>query len=509
MRPPVNSLLRTCNVFDTSLLPRQRRFINQLLDSLLPLDRGGADQFGEIGSLAVRNAGFGKTRSTILLFILLAKLLEIPLRVLLVVPTILFDTWVNEIALVAPQCSVTVYDAGVCLKNGVRAHERWKRMQQAAETANFFIVGMYPLRTELRKHQSGHMKQPSILWGDVVTKWMMCAIDEVHILRNASAKLFQAAKQMRGAMLHDEAKLVALTATPFVNRVSDVLNALSLVAGIDESLNGDAATAWLRTKYLNRENETIDVDVSVSLRVVSAQLLPVENQLYKEAQRRYVREYESDVTTKGRHARIHGELMRLRAMLECFDLPDGVCGSKLACVVAEARAAPTADRIVIFHIYKHTSKCIEKELCGFRAVFVLNGDVPVTKRGELLKKWACTPGGVLLAQLFVTGCGLNLQCASHVFFSLRWYNHAIEIQAIARVLRFGQTKPVQILFFVHEGVYIEGAWLDTLHANKREAEIHLFGDSSNLFLENSTDPEHIAGLGDTALQLLHEEFMET
>lgn len=466
------------------------------------------DFYGHDGALAVRTAGFGKTRSTIALFILLARMLDVPLRVLLVMPTILFDTWVTEIKMVAPTCSVTVYDATVCLRNGKRAVQQYTAMQRAAENSNFFIVGMCSLRTELRKHESGTTVRPSVLWGNCITPWTLCAIDEVHILRNASAKLFQAAKQMRGRVINDSAKLVALTATPFINRASDVYNALSLVAGVDESLHGEAAASWLQTKYLNRDSDVIDVGVLVTFRVVSAQMLPAEMLLYREAQQRYVEQYESDVTKRGRHARLHGELMRLRAMLECFELPDNECGSKLQQIMEEVHVAPSVDRIVIFHIYKHTSRCLYERLSDTRPVFVLNGDIPESKRCETLRKWARTPGGILLAQLFITGCGLNLQCAAHVFFALRWYNSAMEMQAIARVLRYGQIQPVQVVFFIHENVYIEGEWLQTLHAAKREAEQQLLGNVTDMFSDNSSDPENVAALNENSLQLLHSKFCE-
>jgi len=51
---------------------------------------------------------------------------------------------------------------------------------------------------------------------------------------------------------------------------------------------------------------------------------------------------------------------------------------------------------------------------------------------------------VLLASLKACGVGLNLTCASVIVLVDLWWNPAVENQAIDRVHRFGQTKPVRV-----------------------------------------------------------------
>ncbi|KAG0019575.1 DNA helicase rad5 [Podila clonocystis] len=61
------------------------------------------------------------------------------------------------------------------------------------------------------------------------------------------------------------------------------------------------------------------------------------------------------------------------------------------------------------------------------------------------------PATVILISLRAGGVGLNLTAASRVYMLDPWWNYAIESQAIDRVHRIGQTKPVLVKRFIIEG----------------------------------------------------------
>src|SRR5437660_5046429 len=51
--------------------------------------------------------------------------------------------------------------------------------------------------------------------------------------------------------------------------------------------------------------------------------------------------------------------------------------------------------------------------------------------------------------------GLNLQCANYVFLFDRWWNPAVEDQAINRAHRIGQQNPVFVTRFISENTIEE------------------------------------------------------
>ncbi|KAF9439014.1 DNA helicase rad5 [Entomortierella beljakovae] len=61
------------------------------------------------------------------------------------------------------------------------------------------------------------------------------------------------------------------------------------------------------------------------------------------------------------------------------------------------------------------------------------------------------PATVILISLRAGGVGLNLTAASRVYMMDPWWNYAIESQAIDRVHRIGQTKPVVVKRFIIQG----------------------------------------------------------
>ena len=62
---------------------------------------------------------------------------------------------------------------------------------------------------------------------------------------------------------------------------------------------------------------------------------------------------------------------------------------------------------------------------------------------------------VLLASLKAGNVGLNLACASRVFLVAPWFNPFVEEQAIARVDRLGQNRPVIVYKLVVSGTIEE------------------------------------------------------
>ena len=54
----------------------------------------------------------------------------------------------------------------------------------------------------------------------------------------------------------------------------------------------------------------------------------------------------------------------------------------------------------------------------------------------------------MLVSLRAAGCGLNLTRANHAFMMDPWWNASVEEQAMDRIHRLGQERPVRIVRYV-------------------------------------------------------------
>merc|ERR1719478_1359446 len=80
----------------------------------------------------------------------------------------------------------------------------------------------------------------------------------------------------------------------------------------------------------------------------------------------------------------------------------------------------------------------------------------LVERRNVLKEFKTNPNvKVILLSLKAGGEGLNLQEASHVFLLEPWWNPAVELQAVHRAYRIGQTKPVYATRFITENTIEE------------------------------------------------------
>ena len=68
-----------------------------------------------------------------------------------------------------------------------------------------------------------------------------------------------------------------------------------------------------------------------------------------------------------------------------------------------------------------------------------HGKVPPRKRQPILERFKSDPSRHVILMSYGTGSvGLNLQFANYVFLFDRWWNPAVEDQAINRAHRLGQ-----------------------------------------------------------------------
>jgi DNA repair protein RAD16 len=142
-----------------------------------------------------------------------------------------------------------------------------------------------------------------------------------------------------------------------------------------------------------------------------------------------------------------------RSLLHKVKLDNFASSSKLealATQVGEALSADPANKCIVFSQFSNFLDIVEWRLSRDRHKTVkLLGSMPVSMRESVLSAFKTDPKvRVILLSLKAGGEGLNLQAASHVFMCDPWWNPAVEMQAIQRAHRIGQTRAVKAVRFI-------------------------------------------------------------
>jgi SWI/SNF-related matrix-associated actin-dependent regulator of chromatin subfamily A3 len=142
---------------------------------------------------------------------------------------------------------------------------------------------------------------------------------------------------------------------------------------------------------------------------------------------------------------------------EPVSLPENACmPPKVRALLENLRAVRDAapnDKSVVFASFTGllTSITPHLEEAGFRTGRI-DGAMTSAKRQEVLSAFASANGPhVLLVSISAGGAGINLTSANRVYLMSPWWNSSSEEQAIDRVHRIGQTKPVQVIRYVSQG----------------------------------------------------------
>ena len=124
----------------------------------------------------------------------------------------------------------------------------------------------------------------------------------------------------------------------------------------------------------------------------------------------------------------------------------------------------STDKILVFSQYVETLTWLSKQM--HVATDLYHGGLPEPERDMVVQKWKSQQGpGALLVSLRAGGVGINLQEARTVVLFDRWWNPAIEMQAIHRAHRFGRDVPLHVIRFVTNDT-IEERIEDVLEAKR-------------------------------------------
>ena len=114
-----------------------------------------------------------------------------------------------------------------------------------------------------------------------------------------------------------------------------------------------------------------------------------------------------------------------------------------------------SDKIVVFSQYVETLYWLEKQLKHL-AVNIYHGKLNIGLRDDVIRSFRDQKGPrILLMSLRTGGVGLNLPETTTVVLFDRWWNPAIEQQAISRAIRLGRTHPLHVVKFLTDNTIEE------------------------------------------------------
>ena len=127
---------------------------------------------------------------------------------------------------------------------------------------------------------------------------------------------------------------------------------------------------------------------------------------------------------------------------------------------------------------KKKMRMIEKKKEKRDGIFTIDGQMSVPMREKELESFKNSKNGILLLTYDVGANGLNLQCCSTILLLDFWWNAGKTKQAIARVLRPGQTGKVVNVYYYTSNTGVEKILFQKQNIKMMKSEELMTGTSN-------------------------------
>jgi SNF2 family DNA or RNA helicase len=389
-------------------------------------------------ALLADEMGLGKTIQTILALRLLLQA-GLVRRALLVCPKPLVFNWCRELRGWAEDLPFEVIGGDLAARRAA-----WR-----VSTAPFKIVNYEVLTRDAEMVCDGTVHFDLVI------------LDEAQRVKNRESKASQVVRSLR------RSRSWALTGTPIENKPEDLIN---LFAFLDPGRVPQETPAKLLPQLtadciLRRtKDEVLDDIPPKTVRDAYLELTPAQRAAYDLAESEgIVHLNELGDTVSVQH--VFELVMRLKQICN-FDPRTGE-SAKLERLLADvAEVAESGRKAIVFSQWVEPLEILARALAPFGPL-QYHGRIPTARRVPVLDRFKTDPDSHVLLMSYGTGSvGLNLQFANYVFLFDRWWNPAIEDQAINRAHRIGQKQPVFVTRFVSQDT-IEGRIADVLDRKRQ------------------------------------------
>lgn len=391
--------------------------------------------------------GLGKTMQAITAIRLLLHAGELR-SVLLVCPKPLVSNWRREFHLWAPEVPIAIIEG-----EQARRRWQWQLSDTPVKVANY----------ELLQRDRDLLTAPGVHFDLVV-------LDESQRIKNRLSATSQIVRSI------SRGRNWALTGTPVENSPDDLVGIFEFLSpGYLHSDMKPRRMGKLASDYvLRRTKDKVLAELPPKMfRDADVTLTSEQRETYRLAEEEGVLR----LTEMGDAATIqHVFELVLRLKQICNFDPASGSSAKLERLAADLEEiAASGQKALVFSQWVGTLDELGRRLKHHRPL-AYHGGVPARRRDDVLREFQESPARRLLLMSYGAGSvGLNLQFARYVFLFDRWWNPAVEDQAINRVHRIGATGPVTITRFLAVATIEER--INQILEEKREIFDTIFSDA--------------------------------
>ncbi|MDO5552868.1 MAG: DEAD/DEAH box helicase [Planctomycetia bacterium] len=412
--------------------------------------------------------GLGKTMQAITTIRLLLRTGQCR-RILLVCPKPLVTNWKREFELWAPEVSLAVIEG---------KSERRKWLWQLADVP--VRIANYELLHRDREFFDLPLEEGAKLFDLVV-------LDESQRIKNKNSVTSEAARAI------PRRRNWALTGTPVENSSEDLVGIFEFLSPgfLTSGLPPSRICRLVGDHILRRTKDMVMSDLPPKLfRDATIELVGEQWESYRLAKE----DGEIRLNAMGDSLTMHHAfelILRLKQICN-FDPATGE-SAKLERLVADLEEVVQSGRkAIIFSQWVETLIRLKGALREFHPL-EYHGRIPSKDRDGIIEKFRNDPDSPVILMSYGAGSvGLNLQFAQYVFLFDRWWNPAVEDQAINRAHRIGAAGPVTVTRFVTAGTIEEK--IDRILQEKRLLSETILSGAQGLNLSLGLNQQEIFSL---------------
>ena len=423
--------------------------------------------FSQKSALLADEMGLGKTMQTITAVRLLLRGGRVR-SILFVCPKPLIPNWQREFRTWAEELPVVTVEGDTNRRKII-----WTMPNVPIRIVNYEVL----------------VRDMEQLHDDEKPKFDLVVLDEAQRIKNRDSKTAQIVRDVT------RKRSWALTGTPIENRPEEMASIFEFMEVVPPRATPDLRqlTQIADVYVLRRTKDLAMKDMPPLLdREEFLELSPAQQLAYHTAEKEGViqlNELGESITVQ----HVFELVLRLKQITN-FDPLTGESTKRDRLIADMEEIAASGKKAILFSQWTKVLDWLAPSLEPFGPL-IYHGGVPTKKREPILSQFKEDPTKHILLMSYGTGAvGLNLQFSEYVFLFDRWWNPAVEDQAINRAHRIGQKNTVIVTKFISKDTIEER--IDAVLKHKREIFEAVLGGGDDSTASLSMNAQEIFGLFD-------------